>query len=107
MGLLSDCVSASVSMQNWNFFNSLMFLQAATQKLTEWTDIVQNRLRKNGKKLFDSGQRGFAAFLEEINMLLFLQNFFEESGYFAGFHLPRYALNCFPTKGDFQFRRRV
>jgi hypothetical protein len=55
--------------------------------------------------LFDSGQRGIAAFLEqEINMLLFLQVFFKESGYFAGFHLPRYALNCFPTKSDFQFK---
>ena len=45
MDLLSDCVSACVSMQSWNFFSSLMFLQAAAQKLTEWTDIVQNRYR--------------------------------------------------------------
>ena len=43
VGILLDFLTVCVSMQEWNFFESIMLLQRAGETLSKWEEIVQAR----------------------------------------------------------------
>ena len=42
-GLLLDCLSLTATLQQWNFFDSLMLLQRAGERLARWEVVAQAR----------------------------------------------------------------
>ena len=42
-GLLLDCLSLTETLQQWNFFDSLMLLQRAAERLARWEVVAQAR----------------------------------------------------------------
>jgi len=43
VGLLYECISMCVSLQSWEFYSSTTHLQAISEKLNRWTELIQNR----------------------------------------------------------------